>query len=194
MFSLSILFNYLFHSTFELTRYYGKSVACPFWIKAVNVEAFDCIKLIIYISAMINRTCLPFLLTSFNFQVSIKSCLWMCNAVFEFKKWLDKLVAKMYHWCMEINSWNFINSTKCLLTNRHMQLVQVLGFMLGDIQVFLVLFLFYSHFVTAACRNGDIWCNEVVQGRCFNCFPGACCINGCISPCFWFERKEVLHA
>lgn len=45
-----------------------------------------------------------------------------------------------------------------------------------------------------SCRDGNLWCHEVVQGRCVNCLPWACCVHGCIYPSFWYKREEVLYA
>lgn len=54
-------------------------------------------------------------------------------------------------------------------------------------------YFFMCSFIPAS-RIGNIWCNEAVQGWCFNYLPGPCCIHGCISSCCWFQREEVLHA
>ena len=43
-------------------------------------------------------------------------------------------------------------------------------------------------------RDGNIWCNETMQGRRFDCLLRNSCIHGCVSPCFWFQRETLLHA
>jgi len=58
------------------------------------------------------------------------------------------------------------------------------------------IFMWYgnSSLFIVSCRDGNLWCHEVVQSRCVNCLPWACCVHGCIYPCFWYKREEVLYA